>query len=101
MHRLIYKTFVGELPDELTIDHVCFNPPCVNPAHLRPMTRSENAKRQRTAFRSRTSTHCAHGHAWTPENTAVNKRSGGRICRACARAATRRYQARKIERIAS
>jgi hypothetical protein len=28
-------------------------------------------------------THCPHGHAYTPENTYINARTGARHCRAC------------------
>lgn len=28
-------------------------------------------------------THCKHGHEYTPENTRINRKRGGRSCRAC------------------
>lgn len=28
-------------------------------------------------------THCKHGHEYTPENTRINKKRGGRSCRSC------------------
>lgn len=39
-HRFAYQELVGPLPKEL--DHKCHNRRCVNPDHLRPVTRSEN-----------------------------------------------------------
>lgn len=44
-HRWTYEQFVGPIPDGLTIDHLCRNRRCVNPAHLEPVTAGENARR--------------------------------------------------------
>lgn len=44
-HRAIYELLVEPIPQGLTIDHLCFNPGCVNPAHLEPVTRAENTRR--------------------------------------------------------
>lgn len=41
-HRFSYAAFIGEIPPAKTIDHTCHNPWCVNPAHLRVLTREEN-----------------------------------------------------------
>lgn len=95
-HRLAYATAHGPIPEGMTVDHLCFNPPCVRVDHLRLLTRSENCSNQRRAF----STHCTNGHEYTPENTYdksgdPSTKSGKRVCRACNRAAVRRYTARK------
>lgn len=44
-HRWAYETWVGPIPEGLEIDHICANPPCVNPAHLEPVTHEENVRR--------------------------------------------------------
>jgi hypothetical protein len=44
-HRYAYELLVGPIPDGLTIDHLCRNRACVNPAHMEPVTASENVKR--------------------------------------------------------
>ena len=41
-HRISYREFVGEFPDELFICHHCDNPPCFNPSHLFPGTNLDN-----------------------------------------------------------
>jgi hypothetical protein len=44
-HRWSYEHFVGPIPDDFTIDHLCKTPACVNPDHLEPVTREENTRR--------------------------------------------------------
>lgn len=44
-HRYAYELLVGPIPDGLEIDHLCRNKACVNPDHLEPVTKSENARR--------------------------------------------------------
>jgi hypothetical protein len=44
-HRLAYELLVGPIPDGLEVDHLCGNRLCANPAHLEPVTRTENLRR--------------------------------------------------------
>ena len=90
-HRLTYTVWVGPIPDGLEIDHLCRVTSCVNPEHLEPVTRAENARRRAAAI-----THCAQGHEFTAENTYVwiNKRGRSRACRTC----NRECQARRARR---
>jgi len=85
-HRVSYMLFKGEIPEGMTIDHICMNKRCVNPDHLRVMTLAENILISNgiTAQHKR-KTHCPKGHEYTPENTILKKQSNsiGRWCRQC------------------
>lgn len=88
-HRWAYEERFGPIPDGLTIDHLCRNKLCVNPAHLEPVTLAVNIART-TGIKHGpydVGTHCQHGHARTPENTSINA-YGYRVCRVCNRIAT-------------
>lgn len=46
VHRFVYETLVGVLPNRRVIlDHLCRNKLCVNPDHLEPVNHSINALR--------------------------------------------------------
>lgn len=104
-HRVAYAMFVGPIPKGLTIDHLCRNRGCVNPAHLEPVTAKENVLRSPHTWggRHRIRTHCPKGHVYDEANTILPRR-GGRECLACRRAAgktlatQKRRAAGKIER---
>jgi hypothetical protein len=75
-HRIAYEEAVGPIPEGLTIDHLCCEKRCVNPAHLEAVTRAENTRRQWAdglAVSRKPRTHCPRGHEYTPENTMMRK----------------------------
>ena len=82
-HRAAYELLIGPIPEGLQLDHLCRNPPCVNPAHLEPVTGRENTLRgiSPIAVNAR-KTRCKRGHSFTPENT-IHRPSGRRACRTC------------------
>lgn len=44
-HRLVYEMEHGEIPKDMTIDHLCRVRSCVNPKHMEVVTNKENILR--------------------------------------------------------
>lgn len=44
--RAAYEAFVGPVPDDLDVDHLCRQRDCINPAHLQLITHAENLRRR-------------------------------------------------------
>jgi len=80
-HRFSYELLIGPIPEGLTIDHLCRNCRCVNPAHLEPVTLAENIRRGEPWNVRKT--HCPSGHPYDEVNTRHS--NGRRKCRACGR----------------
>ena len=62
-HRWAYINMVGDIPEGLTVDHLCRNRKCVNPSHMEIVTIRENLLRG-TGYSARNArkTHCPKGH---------------------------------------
>lgn len=86
VHRISYRIFIGEIPENYTIDHVifkgCTSRKCIEPNHLEAVTISENHARRPIP------THCPKGHEYNFKNTYWQKRTDANTrksiaCRVC------------------
>lgn len=81
-HRLSYEMVRGEVPLDMSVDHLCRVRDCVNPAHLEIVTRGENVLRGIGLWaQNKRKTHCPKGHPYVAGN--IYRDSGGRKCRQC------------------
>lgn len=97
-HRVIYEHFQGTIPEGLTIDHLCRNRACCNPAHLEPVTTQENTRRGECSQWRLAHTHCVNGHEYTEANTRIEA-TGARRCKTCNNLAGKVSKQRKQDRI--
>ena len=97
-HRLLYKVMVGDVSEDLHLDHLCRNRSCVNPEHLEPVTFSQNISRSPIALSviNRNRTHCINGHLLSADNIySPPSRPNKRVCRTCSRRRTKEFLERK------
>jgi hypothetical protein len=86
VHRLVYEAFNGPIPDGQQVRHWPDRDPSNNtPNNLGVGTALDDAA-DRTAHgthRNTRKTECIYGHAFTPENTVMDR--GRRVCVTCKR----------------
>lgn len=84
-HKVAFQITHRRLDPDEVVMHKCDVRLCVNPAHLTAGTTTDNNRDMHAKRRSwqASTTHCPHGHAYTPENTVM--REGRRYCRECGR----------------
>ena len=93
-HRIAYTIARGDIPAGLTLDHLCKNKSCVNPAHLEAVTDEENNIRGGAdgfgnGHRDWT-TQCHEGHVFAQTGVSVvqvktkHGVAGGKTKRRCA-----------------
>lgn len=97
-HKVAWELLMGPVPHGLDLDHLCRNPPCVNPDHLEPVTRRENVLRGINAIPGKhhhmaQRTHCVNGHEYTEENSYHRvDRAGHKQCKTCHRERDRAWR---------
>lgn len=96
-HRAAYEMLKGAIPDEGELDHVCRNPPCVNPDHLEAVSHRENDVRGNgPAGTNSRKTHCKHGHLLSGDNLSPARlKLGQRRCLTCERESLRKWRAKQ------
>ncbi len=90
-HRASYESFVGPIPKGLQIHHKCYVKSCINPAHLQPLTASDNVlDAVRTGF-------CKRGHEMSGDNRFEFQKNGRtmQFCRTCRSLSWPRQSARR------
>lgn len=90
-HIAAYAVFVGDYDPALDVDHTCGVKDCIEPTHLRQLSRAENCHTRRQAPR------CRNGHPREVDETTTRFR---KVCRACNRDNQRRWREREAEAVA-
>lgn len=80
-HRMAWFLTYRRWPVQV-LDHLCRNPPCVNPDHLEDVSNKVNLLRGNGwSGRHAQKTHCPQGHPYSGDNLVMYK--GARLCRTC------------------
>jgi len=85
-HRVSYEFFIGKIPEDLVLDHLCRNTICVNPDHLEVVTQAVNNARRKFVIKSR----CSRGHVRTPDTALRRENRQSHECKICHRDRERR-----------
>lgn len=81
-HRYAWERANGEIPDGMTIDHMCHNRACVNVEHLRVVTNAQNQQNRKGANSlSKTGIRGVYQHTQTGQWVASAQVDGNRVSR--------------------
>ena len=95
VHRALWEEVNGNIPEGMTVDHMCYQKDCINIEHLRLLSHSDNTKMSRANIERKSKTHCRKGHPYSGKNLYIDKR-GSRHCTACTRERTKVWQAEQM-----
>lgn len=102
IHKIFFMLHKGIVPKGMCLDHICRIRRCVNPEHLRTVTRAQNNVENSISPSAinKAKTRCKRGHKFTLGNTYIRKRGSVAVrnCRACKRESNN-YTARKRESV--
>jgi hypothetical protein len=73
----LYALKVGPIPAGFMPHHTCEIKRCVNPKHLKLLTRSDHTRLHNISSR------CQRGHELTEDNTYITPSTGKRSCKTC------------------
>ena len=85
-HRVVYELFVGPIPKDHDVAHLCQTKSCVNPRHLMAMTRSDHARMDHE-FRKPVCPTCGNDYTYRDHD-------GRRQCRPCMTIKQKEYRSR-------
>lgn len=99
VHRVAYENLIGPLGQKEFVLHLCDNPACSNPKHLRKGNQLDNMRDMYSKGRAYKQdwTHCPNGHKYpkdAPPSSTKNR------CRECAKERNRRYNLRRKQKAA-
>lgn len=97
VHRFAYELLVGPIPADKSLDHLCRNRICVNPAHLEPVSVRVNTLRGIGPSAENTKKmQCPRGHPLSGNNLSPCwLKRGRRMCKICLRDRTRAYRGKQ------
>ena len=87
VHRLMYESILGVIPDGLVLDHLCKTTSCINPEHLEPVSVKENVRRGKLVTK-----YCSKGHEYTPDSTHYTPHKNGYMTKKCRECFKRIYR---------
>ena len=95
-HRLAYELYVGPIPENHQLHHICENKRCCNPHHLIAVTDAEHRRVDRMSMLNKT--HCKRGHPLSGDNlSAPRLESGRRFCKQCGAIRQAQYRSKNPE----